>query len=75
MAIWNTLRPFVTFNGHFVIVWSFGTFHPIFVYFSKKNLATLMAVVAKSLFKKLASEEYRCTRPEVVKTEQCDQKC
>jgi hypothetical protein len=35
----------VQFNGHLVILWSFGTFPPVLVYCTKKNLATLTQLI------------------------------
>jgi hypothetical protein len=38
------LQPFVTFNGHCVILWAFGIVFLVLVYFTKNNLATLVCL-------------------------------
>jgi hypothetical protein len=50
LVILNILRPFCIFNGHLVILLSFGIFFPALVYCIKKNLATHRADGSKMGF-------------------------
>jgi hypothetical protein len=41
MAIWYNLWPFGIIYGRLVMLWQFGIFSHVLVYYVKKNLATL----------------------------------
>jgi hypothetical protein len=41
LAIWNILQLFGLYYGNVVVIW-YIIFHPILLYYTKKNLATLL---------------------------------